>query len=120
MNKRHLVIILVVAAAVLGIAQYLSRSDQQSTTALAQCLVGRGAIMYGAQWCSHCQNQKNMFGDAFSLMQYVECTQDPAVCLAAGVQGYPTWIFPDGRRLEGKQSLESLAQAGGCPMPVSQ
>lgn len=73
--------------------------------------------MYGAKWCPHCQNEKKAFGDSFRLVPYVECPDDPKKCLAAGINGYPTWVFPDGKKLEGEQGLEKLSQASGCPLP---
>ena len=89
--------------------------------AFAQCLAERGAVMYGADWCPHCQNEKRAFGSSFRFIPYVECPDDPQRCLAAGITGYPTWIFPaspaggpDGKRLEGEQGIEKLAQESGC------
>src|SRR3989344_1139331 len=86
---------------------------------LAQCLTDKGAKMYGAYWCSHCQNQKRMFGPSFSKINSIECslpdgkTQTQA-CQEAGIKSYPTWEFGDGSRLEGEVSLETLAQKTNC------
>ncbi len=84
--------------------------------AFAQCLADAGAVMYGAQWCPHCQDQKNLFGSSFKLIPYVECPQNPEQCLARGIDGYPTWLFADGSRLEGERSLDALAVASGCAL----
>lgn len=89
---------------------------EQSLDAFARCLSQKGAVMYGAYWCPHCQNQKSMFGDAFRFVNYVECTEKPHVCTDAGIQGFPTWIFPGGMKLVGVQSLESLAEVSGCTL----
>ena len=41
---------------------------------LAKRLKDAGAHMYGAFWCSHCQEQKAMFGkQAQADLPYVEC-----------------------------------------------
>ena len=71
--------------------------------------------MYGAYWCSHCQNEKRAFGDSFRFVPYVECTRETAKCAAAGIEGFPTWIFPDGRKLVGEQGLRRISQESGCP-----
>lgn len=91
----------------------------------ARCLASKGAQMYGAYWCPHCQSQKAEFGDSFKYVNYVECTKEIAKCTAAGIQGYPTWIFPassaggrDGTRLEGEQTFEKLSSASQCPLPT--
>jgi hypothetical protein len=86
---------------------------------LAQCLAEKGAIFYGAFWCSHCRSQKTMFGDAAAALPYVECStpdgrgQTPR-CNEAGIESYPTWVFVDGSRLSGAQSLATLAERAGC------
>ena len=64
----------------------------------AQCLTDEGMTFYGAYWCPHCQDQKEMFGDAMQYVNYVECdpggeNADPEACVAAGVEYYPTWIL---------------------------
>ncbi len=89
----------------------------------ARCLAGKGATMYGADWCPHCQNEKKAFGSSFKFIPYVECPDDPQKCITAGIQGYPTWIFPaspaggsDGQRLEGEQGINKLSEISGCPL----
>lgn len=79
----------------------------------AQCLTNKGAVMYGAEWCAHCQNQKKMFGESFRYINYVECPQDPQKCLAAEIGGYPTWII-NGEKLIGEQNMEILSQKTNC------
>ena len=40
----------------------------------ATCLKDKGAVFYGAFWCSHCQDQKKLFGSSAKLLPYVECS----------------------------------------------
>ncbi len=83
--------------------------------ALSQCLKEKGAVMYGTYWCSHCKEQKRMFGDAFKNISYVECTEKEKECTVAGIEGYPTWVFADGSKLPGVQEFKVLADKAGCP-----
>jgi len=83
----------------------------------AQCLTDKGIIMYGANWCPHCQNEKRAFGDSFRLITYVECPDNPQQCVDVNVESYPTWIFSDGRRLVGEQGLKKLSQESACDLP---
>jgi len=88
----------------------------------AKCLKAKGAKMYGAWWCPHCADQKEMFGFAFQYVNYVECSPEGQriindVCKQAGVKNFPTWQFPDGSRTEGTQPLAVLAQKTGCTLP---
>lgn len=87
-------------------------------TELARWLDQSGAVMYGAWWCSHCHNQKQLFGrQAAAEVPYVECDSDGQnpqveVCRAAGVTGFPTWEV-NGEMYAGTQSLETLATLSG-------
>lgn len=99
----------------------------ESELALARHLTDIGAKMYGAYWCPHCHDQKQLFGkEAFALVNYVECAADgqnsqAALCQQVGPQisqqtgrdfGFPTWEV-NGQYLVGTQSLEELANASG-------
>ncbi len=81
-----------------------------------KCVASKGLTMYGAYWCPHCQNEKNWLGDSFKYLPYVECTEQAAICQAKGVQGYPTFIFEDGRKIVGEQTLSQLSSATDCPL----
>jgi glutaredoxin len=86
----------------------------------AKCLTQKGAKMYGAYWCGHCKNQKELFGESFKYVTYIECDPKgdgakPELCIQNNVQGFPTWII-DGKYYEGEQSLETLSSLTGCPL----
>ena len=89
---------------------------KEDFTFLTQCLAEKNVTMYGAAWCSHCQSQKRAFGEAFSFIPYVECPDNPQVCIDAGIKAYPTWVFPDGTRVEGELSPAQLSELSGCPV----
>ncbi|KAF3440367.1 hypothetical protein FNV43_RR18651 [Rhamnella rubrinervis] len=91
---------------------------------LAKHLQSIGAKMYGAFWCSHCLEQKQMFGrEAAKLLNYVECfpegykkgTKILKACADAGIEGFPTWVI-NGKALSGEQDLSELAKASGFPL----
>ena len=76
--------------------------------------------MYGAYWCPHCANQKQMFGPSFKYVKYVECDPkgndaNPQLCTEKGIDGYPTWIHGD-TRLSGEQTLRELSSISGCKL----
>ena len=94
-----------------------STQDDAYKVALAKELTAKGMVMYGAYWCPHCNEQKELFGDAVKYIDYVECdakgaNANPDECVAKGVSGYPTWIYQD-QKHEGKQSLDQLAKIVG-------
>ncbi|OHA66643.1 MAG: hypothetical protein A3C82_02090 [Candidatus Wildermuthbacteria bacterium RIFCSPHIGHO2_02_FULL_47_12] len=117
---RNTVIVVAIGAVIAGAGFLVVKPEQRAAAALnpfAQCLADEQVIMYGADWCPHCQNEKKLFGDSFRLVPYVECPDDPQLCLKEGIKGYPTWVFPDGRRFVGEQGLEKLSKESGCALP---
>lgn len=89
----------------------------------AQCLTDKGAVFYGAFWCPHCANQKELFGSSIKNVTYVECSLpdrsgQTQACKDANITGYPLWAFADGSRLSGEVSLATLAQKTGCTLPA--
>lgn len=80
----------------------------------AQCLADKDVKMYGAYWCSACAEQKAIFGKSFKYADYIECTEDEALCNSKSIKSYPTWIINDSQQLSGVQSLDTLARLSGC------
>lgn len=78
--------------------------------------------MYGAYWCPHCADQKQIFGSSFEYVSYVECgirgsRAEAPECVQAGIQHFPTWQFGDGERREGFTPLKTLSEKTGCRLP---
>jgi len=112
------VIILVVVVAAVGVLGFYPRREPSvELDAFARCLAEKQVTMYGAESCSWCQKEKANFGSAFEQVPYVECPDEPQKCIALGIEGTPTWIFPDGRKLVGYQGLQKLSEASGCSLP---
>jgi len=91
----------------------------------AKCLATKQAKMYGLYWCPHCIEQKEMFGESFHYVAYVECAvKSPGgsselqpECKIAGVKLFPSWQFGDEPPKEGVLSLEALSDKTGCSLP---
>lgn len=83
--------------------------------ALAKHLTATGVKKYGAYWCPHCYEQKQLFGQAaFDEITYIECAPEgknpqPDVCRAAGIQSFPTWEI-DGKFEPGIKTPDELAE----------
>lgn len=121
--KNKTISIVIALLIVIGIIWLFSGSksgkSDGSARSLAKCIKEKGAKFYGASWCPHCNNQKATFGDAASLLPYVECSEggtknQKQVCTDAGVKGYPLWKFADGKTQSGEMTLEQLKRASGC------
>lgn len=97
----------------------------EAEVALARHLKSIGARMFGAYWCPHCHEQKQLFGQpAVADIPYIECAPDGAnsqteLCRATKqVTGYPTWEI-NGQFYSGTQTLEQLAKASGYQGPTN-
>lgn len=121
-NLIIMTVVVLVAIALVTIMSYngsLFQKTPSDIDAFSKCLTTKGARMYGASWCSHCANQKLMFGESWKNVKYVECDSGSGVqtpeCTKAGIQGYPTWDF-SGQKVPGELTFEQLSQYSGCPL----
>lgn len=115
LNYTVLIGIIIIGLILISIFLYFGKKPESNLDAeqLAKCLTEKGAAMYGAYWCSHCQNQKKLFGDAFQYIVYVECTENEEKCTADGIGGYPTWKI-NGLNYPGEKTFEELKEISGC------
>lgn len=125
MDKKPFIVVFLVTLILLvgGIFAITREQKKTSYTGLddfAKCLTEKNTVMYGAYWCSHCQNTKKTFGDSFQYIKYVECTQDVKTCTDLKISGYPTWIIGGEKRFEGEQTLQQLSSATSCQLPQTQ
>ncbi|MGD1858205.1 MAG: vitamin K epoxide reductase family protein [Leptolyngbyaceae cyanobacterium] len=102
----------------------ITSTSGTAEVALAQHLSDVGAKMYGAYWCPHCFDQKQLFGkEAKEYMPYIECADDgadsqTALCRSVPeITGFPTWEV-NGEFLPGTQTLTTLAEASGYDGPT--
>jgi len=110
--------ILIIIALHLHYSGYIGKTagpEDPWVRGLIEHLVKTDAKFYGASWCPHCTEQKELFGPSSHRVPSIECSPGGArapqaqVCNDAGIKSYPTWII-NGQRYSGTQSLDSLAQ----------
>jgi uncharacterized membrane protein len=109
----------------------ITNTSSPAELELAKHLKQVGAKMYGAYWCPHCHDQKQLFGkEAAAFVPYLECAQDgqnskTEQCLAIAPKvkeqtgkdfGFPTWEI-NGKFYTGTQSLTDLATRSGYSGP---
>ena len=116
---RKIVIAVLIVATFAAVAYLGLRRRGRRLDAFAKCLAAKQVKMYGAYWCPHCAEQKEMFEKSFQYVPYVECgvpgsRNQAQVCKDAGIKHFPTWQFGDGERREGTQPLQDLSTKTGC------
>jgi uncharacterized membrane protein len=84
---------------------------------LVQHLRATDAKMYGAFWCPHCRDQKELFGASKNQIPYVECDSrgpnpQTQLCQDKEIKGFPTWEIKS-KLYSGQRSLEELADLSG-------
>ena len=99
--------------------QVVDVTDVPEPQSFGECITEMGAKFYGAFWCSHCNDQKNILGDEMENVNYIECSTpdgkaQTGACRDAGIRAYPTWEFQDGTRLESVLTLRQLSAYTGC------
>ncbi len=123
MTSTHYLIVgcVVLFGALIG-WQYYTNAQPGRYDDLAACIEESGATFFGAFWCPHCNEQKQLFGRSADLLPYTECSMPDGqtqtqICIDEEIKSYPTWEFADGTRLSGTQQLATLAEKTGCELP---
>jgi thiol-disulfide isomerase/thioredoxin len=124
--KKGITIVVIIILIIIGLLVIPRFTGSTALDGFAQCIADSGAKFYGAWWCPHCREQKEMFGRSERLLPYIECSgpnqggPQKEECNQANIEGYPTWVFADSSRLTGQVPLETLAQKTGCTLPTPQ
>lgn len=89
-----------------------STEDPSYLADLAATLKADGFILYGSGSDNLTKKQKEVFGQGFSLLDYVECdpgteNSNPQECAAKGINQYPTWVRGD-QKFSGYKSLSEI------------
>ncbi len=114
--------VLPIVLLIFGAGSSGNAADSSHLDAFAKCLADNHVTMYGSFLCPHCDDQKKPFGASFKYVPYVECTTPGTrelsfTCRIAQIQFTPTWVFSDGDRRTGVQSLQQLSAKTGCRLP---
>lgn len=71
-------------------------------------------LFFGADWCGHCRDQKEIFGEELTDAIYINCDKS-LLCKEYEIQFLPTLLFlNDSSKLYGVQEIETLLNKSGC------
>jgi len=108
-NLGIVISVILIAVAIIYIQ---SRFSPNLDEELVKC-IGANSTLYVQKGCSHCQTQKNKFGDKLELLEIVDCTKTPEECVEVGIMSVPTWIF-NNTHIKGTYEIEELKEMMGC------
>jgi hypothetical protein len=101
----------------------LGESSKEDYNKLTKCAADSGVTMYGSFRCGICAKQKDLLGDAFYLLNEVEChpqgpNSETELCIEKGIEGTPTWILEkEGNEIKrdvGYLDIDQLREFSGC------
>jgi len=114
MNKWIIIGIVVAGLIILNNTCITGNCVQESVhDDFAKYLTSEGISLAGTDWCSYCKAQKELFGDSFRYVDFYNCDNERTWCADHGVQGYPTWVFPNGELYPGTRSIDELKELSG-------
>ena len=100
------------------IAPKVTTKSSSQKINFAKFLSQNNIFMYSAYWCSHCYDQKQLFGqEAVKELSIVECAKDgkdsqTELCIEKEIQGFPSWEI-NGAIYSGVKNLNELAVMTG-------
>ncbi len=101
-----------------------SEEDNLKIQEFSSCLAEKDFKVYGAAWCGHCQMIVETFGGEQNMEGvFIECsdanrqpTEHAQLCSDQEITVFPTMKL-ENEVLQIPRTLESIAEATGCPAP---
>ncbi|MFP4403909.1 MAG: peptidylprolyl isomerase [Candidatus Woesearchaeota archaeon] len=84
-----------------------------------ECLADSGMVIYGSSTCPYCGQLVELLGGSDAVKPvYVECTENQERCISEMIgKGVPE-IQLNGELYEGQRTIENLAEATNCSIPI--
>ena len=93
----------------------LSLKENNPEKELVEC-ISEKAVLYTQKGCLFCGKQEDLFGEQYSLLRIVDCSEKDnwKKCLNSGIMSTPSWVLNDGTKISGVKSIEELKEILGC------
>lgn len=101
-----ILIILIIVLSILIISRDINEVDES----IAKC-IGENSVLYVQLGCSHCEKQKDLFGESAEYLNIIDCYYSPILC--ENISATPTWII-NNSEYKGTYSIEDLQSLTGC------
>lgn len=115
-NTKNILITILFIAVVVIIAIVIIHLTKKTSgivdESVAKC-IGQNSILYVQLGCSHCEDQKNLFGNSYQYLNVTDCFYETGVCINNSIEATPTWVIKD-QRYVGVQTVEKIKELTGC------
>lgn len=111
-TKIYISLALIVILIISGIYYWKGIPKELPAEITMKCIASQ-SVLYSSPTCSHCQKQKEILGEYFSLFKTINCFSEPEKCNEAGIQVYPTWVINE-KQYAGVKSVKELAELTNC------
>ena len=112
MKKNNWITFIVIIAVVI-LALFLMKNPSPKTDEETAKCIGENSEFYVRLGCTHCEAQKEMFGEYVSYLNTVDCFFEREICTQKGIEATPTWII-NGEKIVGTQEISKLKELTGC------
>ncbi len=111
--KKNTWITFIVIVGVVVLAIFLMKAPKPETDEETAKCIGENSEMYVRLGCTHCETQKEMFGEYVSYLKPIDCFFEREICAEKGIEATPTWII-NGEKVVGTQEISKLKELTGC------
>lgn len=104
MRKENWYLIVVILVTIIGGIIFfnigksaLKSKEKQEKQEIIDCLLFNNVKLYISSDCPYCLKQKEIFGEHFLKVNYINCQEDndwSEVCRKEKINSVPTWVFP--------------------------
>ncbi len=115
MKKSSITILTIIGVIILAyflINNSFSKKDSQTSKEIAKC-IGENSLLYVQLGCTHCENQKKMFGNNYQYLKVIDCFYKQKECSDKNIKVTPTWIINNKEYL-GVQNIDKLKELTKC------
>jgi hypothetical protein len=104
-------LVVLIALVIILIKVNFNNSSKNSVSEEITKCIGNNSVLYVQLGCSHCINQKNMFGENVKFLNITDCFYETEKC--SDIAAVPTWKI-NNQYYKGVQSIETLKELTGC------
>lgn len=111
--KNNLITLSIIILIIIASLVFLStKKTPEISEETAKC-IGEKTILFTQLGCTHCEAQKELFGDNIKYLNIIDCFYKNSECSKNNITAVPTWKIND-NYYKGTKTIEELKELTGC------